>query len=193
MQTGPRLAHLRRVRAAPGRTGEAALYGREPVGGPEQHRLRIGFNHHRSVPVIISVRVSRSTKAIVKMHTLQRFAWQYSGISSTFSDGKLHDVHALDILVQEAGAIYVMDRGYVDFARLHRLHEAGAFFVTRKKSNLSAHRVYSAATDHADRRHRRSTKSCWVEHYTKQKKLPGAILSGCVLGNPKTRGKPLYF
>jgi IS4 transposase len=63
------------------------------------------------------------------------------------SDGKLHDVHALDMLVPEAGAIYVMDRGYVDFARLHRLHEAGAFFVTRAKSNLSAHRVYSAATD----------------------------------------------
>jgi len=49
--------------------------------------------------------------------------------------------------VPEAGAIYVMDRGYVDFARLYRLHEAGAFFVTRAKSNLNAHRVYSAATD----------------------------------------------
>jgi hypothetical protein len=63
------------------------------------------------------------------------------------SDGKLHDVHALDMLVPEAAAIYVMDRGYVDFARLYRLHEAGAFFVTRAKSNLNAHRVYSARTD----------------------------------------------
>jgi transposase len=63
------------------------------------------------------------------------------------SDGKLHDVHALDMIVPEAGAIYVMDRGYVDFARLHGLHEAGAFFVTRAKSNLNAHRVYSTATD----------------------------------------------
>ncbi len=63
------------------------------------------------------------------------------------SDGKLHDVHALDMLVPEAGAIYVMDRGYVDFGRLYRLHQAGAFFVTRAKSNLDAHRVYSAATD----------------------------------------------
>ena len=43
------------------------------------------------------------------------------------SDGKLHDVHALDLLTPEAGAIYVMDRGYVDFARLHRLHLAGTF------------------------------------------------------------------
>jgi IS4 transposase len=63
------------------------------------------------------------------------------------SDGKLHDVHALDMLLPEPGAIYVMDRGYVDFARLHVLHEAGAFFVTRAKSNLDAHRVYSAPVD----------------------------------------------
>ncbi len=52
------------------------------------------------------------------------------------SDGKLHDVHALDLLLTEPGATYVMDRGYVDFARLHVLHQAGAFFVTRAKSNV---------------------------------------------------------
>jgi hypothetical protein len=56
----------------------------------------------------------------------------------------LHDVHALDLLQLGAGAIYVMDRGYVDFARLHTLHLAGAFFVTRAKSNMRFHRVYSA-------------------------------------------------
>ena len=66
------------------------------------------------------------------------------------SDGKLHDVRALDLLLPEAGAIYVMDRAYVDFTRLHVLHLAGAFFVTRAKSNMDAHRVYSAATDRAD-------------------------------------------
>jgi len=63
------------------------------------------------------------------------------------SDGKLHDVHALDLLMPEAGSIYVMDRGYVDFARLHVLHLAGSFFVTRTKSNMNFHRVYSASTD----------------------------------------------
>ena len=63
------------------------------------------------------------------------------------SNAKLHDVHALDMLIPEPGAIYVMDRGYIDFARLHTLHQAGAFFVTRAKSNLSAHRIYSAPTD----------------------------------------------
>ena len=48
---------------------------------------------------------------------------------------------------RQAGAIYVVDRGYVDFARLYVLHQAGAFFVTRAKSNIDAHRVYSAPTD----------------------------------------------
>jgi hypothetical protein len=88
----------------------------------------------------------RTTKVAVKMHTLL----DLRGNIPTFihiSDGKLHDVNVLDVLVPEAGAIYVMDRGYLDFERLHTLHQAGAFFVTRAKSNLSARRVYSAATD----------------------------------------------
>jgi hypothetical protein len=88
----------------------------------------------------------RSTKAAVKMHTLLDLRGNIPSFIH-ISDGKLHDVHALDMLVPEAGAIYVMDRGYVDFGRLYRLHQAGAFFVTRAKSNLDAHRVYSSATD----------------------------------------------
>ena len=63
------------------------------------------------------------------------------------SDGKLHDVNVLDVLVPEAGSIYIMDRGYLDFERLHTMHQASAFFVTRAKSNLNARRVYSAITD----------------------------------------------
>jgi hypothetical protein len=88
----------------------------------------------------------RSTKAAVKMHTLLDLRGNIPSFIY-ISDGKLHDVHALDLLLPEAGAIYVMDRGYVDFARLYVLHQAGAFFVTRAKSNLDAHRVYSAPTD----------------------------------------------
>jgi transposase len=88
----------------------------------------------------------RSTKAAVKMHTLLDLRGNIPSFIHV-SDGKLHDVHALDMLLPESGAIYVMDRGYVDFARLHVLHQAGAFFVTRAKSNLDAHRVYSASTD----------------------------------------------
>jgi len=88
----------------------------------------------------------RTTKAAVKMHTLLDLRGSIPSFIHV-SDGKLHDVHALDLLPAEAGAIYVMDRGYVDFARLYRLHLAGAFFVTRAKSNLKAHRVYSSPTD----------------------------------------------
>lgn len=84
------------------------------------------------------------TKAAVKMHTLLDLRGSIPSFIH-ISDGKLHDVHALDLLVPEAGAIYVMDRGYIDFSRLCALTQAGAFFVTRAKSNLSAHRVYSEA------------------------------------------------
>ena len=88
----------------------------------------------------------RSTKAAVKMHTLLDLRGNIPSFIH-ISDGKLHDVHALDMLLPEPGAIYVMDRAYVDFVRLYLLHQAGAFFVTRAKSNLDAHRVYSAPTD----------------------------------------------
>jgi hypothetical protein len=88
----------------------------------------------------------RTTKAAVKMHTLLDLRGSIPSFIHV-SDGKLHDVHALDLLIPEPGAIYVMDRGYIDFERLHGLHRAGAFFVTRAKSNLDAHRVYSAPTD----------------------------------------------
>jgi len=90
----------------------------------------------------------RSTKSAVKMHTLLDLRGNIPSFIHV-SDGKMHDVHALDMLIPEAGAIYVMDRGYIDYARLHALHQAGAFFVTRAKSNLLAHRVYSAPTDRA--------------------------------------------
>lgn len=88
----------------------------------------------------------RTTKAAVKMHTLLDLRGSIPSFIHV-SEGKLHDVHALDLLTPEPGAIYVMDRGYVDFERLHALHLAGAFFVTRTKSNMDFHRVYSASTD----------------------------------------------
>ena len=90
----------------------------------------------------------RSTKAAIKLHTLL----DLRGAIPAFihiSDGKLHDVNVLDLLTFEPGAFYVMDRGYVDFARLYTLHQAGAFFVTRAKSPMDARRVYSTATDRA--------------------------------------------
>jgi hypothetical protein len=86
----------------------------------------------------------RAAKAAVKMHTLL----DLRGAIPAFihiSDGKMHEVNVLDFLPIEAGAFYVMDRGYLDFGRLYKMHQGGAFFVTRAKRNLNARRIYSAA------------------------------------------------
>ena len=88
----------------------------------------------------------RSTKAAIKLHTLIDLRGNIPSFVH-ISDGKLHDVNVLDQLLPEAGAFYVMDRGYLDFERLHRLHLTGAFFVTRAKSNLKAMRRYSHPVD----------------------------------------------
>ncbi len=88
----------------------------------------------------------RTTKSAVKMHTLLDLRGNIPSFIH-ISDGKLGDVNVLDVLVLEAGAIYVMDRGYLDFARLYALHQAQASFVTRAKSNTRLRRVYSAAVD----------------------------------------------
>ncbi len=91
----------------------------------------------------------RMTKAAVKIHTLLDPRGNIPSFIPA-SDGKLYDVHALDLLIPEAGAIYVVDRGYVDFFCLHVLHQAGALLVTRAKSNIDAHRVYSAPANCAN-------------------------------------------
>jgi len=88
----------------------------------------------------------RSTKAAIKLHTLIDLRGNIPSFIH-ISDGKLHDVNVLDVLLIEPGAFYVMDRGYLDFERLYRMHEAGAFFVTRAKSNLKAQRRCSRAVD----------------------------------------------
>jgi hypothetical protein len=88
----------------------------------------------------------RSTDAAVKLHTLLDLRGNIPSFIH-LSDGKLSDVNVLDLLLPEAGAIYVMDRGYIDYARLFALHQAGAFFVIRARSNMDARRVYSAPTD----------------------------------------------
>src|SRR2546422_8387394 len=88
----------------------------------------------------------RSTKAAVKLHTLL----DLRGNIPTFihiSGGKMHEVNILDQLLPEPGAFYIMDRGFLDFERLYRFHEAGSFFVTRGKSNLQVQRRYSHPVD----------------------------------------------
>jgi hypothetical protein len=84
----------------------------------------------------------RATKAAVKLHTLL----DLRGAIPSFihiSDGKLHDVNVMDMLILEPGSYYIIDRGYLDFERLYLLHQAQCFFVTRAKADLDARRVYS--------------------------------------------------
>ena len=88
----------------------------------------------------------RTAKAAVKLHTLLDLRGNIPAFIH-ISDGKTHEVNVLDMLTFEAGAFYVMDRGYLDFGRLFALHQAGAFFVTRAKRGMDAHRVYSMPVD----------------------------------------------
>jgi len=88
----------------------------------------------------------QSSKGAVKMHTLL----DLRGSIPTFievSDGKYPDVRILGEIVPEPGSFYVMDRGYLDFKRLHKFHRSGAFFVTRTKSNVLLRRHSSRAVD----------------------------------------------
>jgi hypothetical protein len=88
----------------------------------------------------------RTTEAAIKLHTLL----DLRGSIPTFihiSDGRLHDVNVLDLLIPEPGGFYLMDRGYLDFERLYALDQAGSFFVIRPRKNMNARRVYSTRTD----------------------------------------------
>jgi len=88
----------------------------------------------------------RRTKAAVKLHTLL----DLRGDIPTFiwiTDGKVHDVNVLDHLIPEPGAIYIMDRAYLDFKRLYQMHQSSAIFITRSKSNTKLRRIYSNKVD----------------------------------------------
>jgi len=88
----------------------------------------------------------RRSKAAIKLHTLLDLRGNIPSFIS-ITDGKVHDVNILDELIPEPGSIYLMDRGYLDFDRLYRLHQSFAFFVTRKKVNTRLRRIYSAEVD----------------------------------------------
>ena len=88
----------------------------------------------------------QATKGAVKMHTLLDLRGSIPAFIEV-SDGKVHDVNLLDEIPPEAGSFYVMDRGYLDFARLHAFHRCGAFFVTRTKAGVLLRRRYSRSVD----------------------------------------------
>ena len=89
----------------------------------------------------------RRTKSAIKLHTMIDLHGPIP-VFISITDGSVHDVNILDVITYEAGSIYVMDRGYVDFARLHRIHRCNAFFVLRAKSNM---RYYVSASNAVDK------------------------------------------
>jgi hypothetical protein len=88
----------------------------------------------------------RSTKAAIKLHTLLDLRGPIPSFIA-ITDGRCHDVNALDVLMVEPGAFYIMDRGYLDFSRLHTLHQAGAYFVIRARKDLRFVRYVSQPID----------------------------------------------
>jgi hypothetical protein len=88
----------------------------------------------------------RQQKAAVKIHTLLDLRANIPSILAV-SNGKMHDVKTLDLLNAEAGALYIFDRAYIDFARLHNLSLSCSYFVTRAKSNMQFNRLYSQRVD----------------------------------------------
>lgn len=90
----------------------------------------------------------RRTKSAIKLHTLMNLRGSIPEFIH-ISDGKMHDVNILDLLVPAPGAFYIMDRGYLDFQRLYQLHQERSFFITRAKNNFKFKRRYSHAVDKA--------------------------------------------
>lgn len=90
----------------------------------------------------------RRCKAAIKLHTLLTLQGNFPTVV-IITPGSVHDVNILDQLAYEAGSFYIMDRGYLDFARLHRVQEHSAFFVTRAKKNFRYQRRYSQPVDKA--------------------------------------------
>jgi len=88
----------------------------------------------------------RKTKAAIKLHTLLNLRGSIPEFIH-ITEGRVHDVNILDLLITEPGSFYVMDRGYLDFKRLYAIHQASAFFVTRAKRNLKVRRRYSRPVD----------------------------------------------
>lgn len=88
----------------------------------------------------------RRHKSAVKLHTLLDLRGSIPTVVIV-TGGQIHEVNVLDQLIWEAGAIYLMDRGYLDFRRLYRMHQSGAFFVTRAKKRFDCRRVYSHVVD----------------------------------------------
>jgi hypothetical protein len=119
------------------------LYAREPFGVELAHSVyALDSTTIDLCLALFPWAQFRKRKAAVKLHTLLDLRGSIPSVVIVTS-GKIHDVRILDQMPIESGAIYILDRGYLDFARLHAVHQAAAFFVTRAKKNFRFQRLYS--------------------------------------------------
>ena len=141
-QRGARLENLSRLCPDADPKSQRTLPRRTSWCTTRSNPLCFRFHRYRSVPVAVSLGEFRKHKAAVKLHTLLDLR---ASIPTTviITPGSVYDVNIMDELFWESGAIYVMDRGYLDFSRLHRIHQDSAFFVTRAKRNSRFQRLYS--------------------------------------------------
>ena len=124
-----------------------ALYAQEPFGAElEQTAYALDSSTIGLCLSLFPWASFRKRKGAVKLHTLLDLRGNIPSFI-VITNGKVHDVNILDELPLEAGAIYIMDRGYVDFERLYTIHRASAFFVTRAKDNCDLRRLYSHPVD----------------------------------------------
>lgn len=85
------------------------------------------------------------TSSLMQFHFTD--TWPFIFLLTHITEGRIHDVKILDLLIVEPDSFYVMDRGYLDFKRLYTIHQSGAFFVTRAKRNFNIQRRYSRPVD----------------------------------------------
>jgi hypothetical protein len=114
----------------------------------------------------------RTHKAGVKLHTLMDLHGNIPTMS-LITNAKVHDVNILDLIIFEPGALYIMDRGYMDFSRLHTIHLASAFFITRAKSNFRFKRHFSHAVDKTTSL--RSDQTIVLKGFYARKDFPGKL------------------
>src|ERR1700758_2336446 len=145
-QRNTRLAYLRRSSGAPDQKGKTALLCQEMDVELQQSVYALDSTTIDLCLNLFPWARFRSTKAAIKLHTLLDLRGPIPSFIE-ITNGRSHDVNALDVLVVEPGAFYVMDRGYLDFSRLYTLHQAGAYFVIRARKDLRFVRYVSQPID----------------------------------------------
>ena len=116
----------------------------------------------------------RENKGGIKLHTLFDVKTSIP-VLVVVTDAKSHDVNGLDFITYEAGSFYVVDKGYIDFGRLHDIHQNGSFFVTRAKDNMKFKRMYSCKVD--------KTTGVLCDHYIQTRSDKSSIMMPNLTGS----------